>query len=224
MTCFDSEPDKLIGYQRRRDEFLGSDDRFQWTIDTYLDARSSYFFETNPSGLMADALQGIGSFNRQWDGIWNIQVRRSEIGWTLEVEIPFRTLNFNPDTDTWGINFSRTVRRKNEDSLWMGWARNQGLERMTNAGLLTGIRDVSQGRGLDIKPYGLAIPRSATSSSMAPRSSTSAASRSRAASAVDSSVVVAVRTIRTTPSCYSSAAASDSMPTAILRRSMWAAS
>src|SRR4029453_8936629 len=36
-----------------------------------------------------------------------------------------------------------------------GWARNQGLRRMNNAGLLTGIREVTQGHGLDIKPYGL---------------------------------------------------------------------
>ena len=37
VTCYDSEPDKWLGYQRRRDEFLGADDRFMWTIDTYLD-------------------------------------------------------------------------------------------------------------------------------------------------------------------------------------------
>ena len=160
MTCHDSEPDKWIGYQRRRDEFLASDDRFQWTIDTYLDGRSNYFFEMNPSGLMADAIQGMGSNNRQWDGIWNARVRHSEVGWTLEIQIPFRTLNFKPDSDTWGINFQRSVRRKNEESLWMGWVRNQGLQRMANAGLLTGIRNVSQGRGIDIKPYGVATAES----------------------------------------------------------------
>ncbi len=155
VTCFDSEPDKWLGYQRRRDETLGADDRFMWTIDTFLDARSGYFFEMNPSGLMGDSLLGVNGENRQWDGIWNARVRRSEIGWTLEIEIPFRTLNFNPNNDTWGFNFQRTVRRKNEDSIWTGWARNQGLRRMTNAGHVTGIREVSQGHGLDIKPYGV---------------------------------------------------------------------
>ena len=35
----------------------------------------------------------------------------------------------------------------------MGWPRNQGLNRMSNAGLLTGIRNVTQGHGLDVKPY-----------------------------------------------------------------------
>jgi hypothetical protein len=47
------------------------------------------------------------------------------------------------------------VRRKNEESLWTGWARNQGLRRMTNAGRVTGIHNVTQGHGLDIKPYGV---------------------------------------------------------------------
>jgi hypothetical protein len=155
VTCYDSEPDKLIGFQRRRDEGLGSDDRFMWIIDTFLDGRTGYFFEMNPSGLIADSLIGINGENRQWDGIWNGKARRSEIGWTLEIEIPFRTLNFNPNSDTWGINFQRTVRRKNEETIWNGWARNQNLRRMNNAGLVSGIRNVSQGRGLDIKPYGL---------------------------------------------------------------------
>ena len=155
VTAFDSEPDKWLGFQRRRDEFLGSDDRFMWRIDTFLDERSGYFFEMNPSGLMADAVFNANGQNRAWDGIWNARHRHSEQGWTLEIEIPFRTLNFDPNNDTWGINFQRTVRRKNEDSIWMGWARNQGLGRMTNAGRVTGIRNVTQGLGLDIKPYGL---------------------------------------------------------------------
>jgi len=154
VTLFDSEPDKLIAYQLGRDGNLPSDDKLQWTIDTFLDGRTGYFFEMNPNGSMADALQGAdNNQNRQWDGIWNARTRRSEIGWTLEVEIPFRTLNFDPNSDTWGINFQRTVARKNERTLWMGWPRNQGLGRMSNTGLVTGIRNVTQGKGLDIKPY-----------------------------------------------------------------------
>jgi len=161
VTAYDSEPDKWLGYQRRRDEFLPADDRFMWRIDTFLDERSGYFFEMNPSGLMADAVFGVNGMNRAWDGIWNARVRHSEIGWTIEIEIPFRTLNFDPNNDTWGINFQRTVRRKNEDSIWMGWARNQGLDRMTNAGHVKGIQEVTQGMGLDVKPYGLLSAESA---------------------------------------------------------------
>jgi hypothetical protein len=154
VICFDSEPDKLLGFQRRRDEFLSADDRFMWVLDTYFDARSGYYFEINPSGLMGDSLMGGSSTNnRQWDGIWNAEVRRSEIGWSAEIEIPFRTLNFDPNAEAWGINFQRTVRRKNEESLWTGIPRNQGLRRLANAGRLEGIREASQGKGLEVKPY-----------------------------------------------------------------------
>jgi len=155
VTCFDSDPNGWFGWQMRRDERLFADDAFMWTIDTFLDGRTGYFFEMNPSGLMADALIGLNGNNREWDGIWDARVRRGDTGWTIEIEIPFRTLNFSATGDTWGINFQRVVRRKNEQSIWNGYSRNQGVQRMSNAGLLTGIRDVTQGHGLDIKPYGL---------------------------------------------------------------------
>ena len=156
VVCFDDEPGRLLRFQRRRDEGLGSDDRFMWVIDPFLTSQNGYFFETNPSGLMGDALLTPAGQNRQWDGIWTLRVERSDVGWTFEVEIPFSTLNFDPSGTSWGINFQRTVRRKNEESLWYGWARNQGLQRLTNTGLLQGMNDdVSQGLGLDIRPYGL---------------------------------------------------------------------
>jgi hypothetical protein len=120
VTCFDSEPDKWIGFQRRRDEFLPADDRFMWAIDTFLDERSGYFFEMNPSGLMADSVFNTNGDNRAWDGIWNARVRHSDIDWTIEIEIPFRTLNFDPGSEKWGINFQRTVRRKTRTA--SGWA------------------------------------------------------------------------------------------------------
>ena len=154
-TCFDDEPDRLLRFQRRRDEFSSSDDRFQWVLDPFLTGQNGYFFETNPSGLMGDSLMSPTGNNRQWDGIWTLRVERSEIGWTVEVEIPFSTLAFDPKGTTWGINFQRTVRRKNEDSLWSGWARNQGLARLSNTGLLQGLNRVSQGLGLELRPYGL---------------------------------------------------------------------
>jgi len=154
VICFDSEPDKLQGNTRKRDEFLSADDRFMWTMDTFLNQQTGYFFEMNPAGLMADALMGPGGTNnREWDGIWNARVRQSEIGWTIEIDIPFRSIAFDPNAPAWGINFQRTVRRKQEELLWTGYQRNQGLRRMANAGLLVGLNNVSSGKGFELKPY-----------------------------------------------------------------------
>lgn len=161
VHAFDSEPDRLLGNQMQRDQPFSADDRFMWTIDPFLDGRSGYFFEINPSGAMGDGLITSptggwdlgGQINKSWDGIWTARVRRTADGWTAEIEIPFNTVSFNPDAEAWGINFQRTVRRKNEESLWTGWLRTEGLARMSNAGRLVGLRDISQGIGLDIKPY-----------------------------------------------------------------------
>jgi hypothetical protein len=153
VMCYDSEPHLLLGNAMKRDESLSADDRFMWTMDPFLDQRSGYFFEMNPAGMMADELINTAGNNRDWDGIWDAVVRRTDQGWALEIEIPFRTISFDPNAPAWGINFQRTIRRKNEENLWTGYLRNQGLRRLEYGGLLTGISDVSQGFGLDVSPY-----------------------------------------------------------------------
>ena len=153
---FDSDPSGIKGFQRRRDAGLGSDDRFMWILDTFRDGRTAYFFEINPAGLLGDGLLRIGSganLSKSWDGIWDVRVRRHERGWTAEIRIPFRTLNFDPRSDTWGINFQRTIRRRSEELIWSGYRRNQGLFLPINAGVLTGLQGISQGLGLEAKPY-----------------------------------------------------------------------
>ena len=72
VRCLDSEPDRLRGNQMQRDQSLGADDRFMMAIDTYLDGRTGYYFEINPSGAMGDGLVVAGNadqINRSWDGI-----------------------------------------------------------------------------------------------------------------------------------------------------------
>jgi len=158
----DSDPAGIIGHQRRRDEGLGSDDRFMLILDTFLDGRTAYFFETNPAGLMGDGLvrnTGNTSVNKAWDGIWEAQTFQGEFGWSTEIQIPFRTLNFDSNSDVWGINFQRTIRRKNEELIWSGYQRNQGLFRPIHAGRVTGLSDMSQGVGLELVPYGAAAWR-----------------------------------------------------------------
>jgi hypothetical protein len=152
----DSDPSGILAHQRERNAGLGTDDRFMWILDTFLDGRSGYFFEINPAGLMGDGLMrpGPGSgINKSWNGIWEARVARGPYGWSAEIRIPFRTLNFDPASDTWGINFQRTVRRKNEEILWAGHRRNQGLFQPIHAGRLVGLTDISQGLGLEVKPY-----------------------------------------------------------------------
>ena len=155
-VLYDSEPDGIKAFKMRKDAPLNTDDRFMWILDTYLDGRNAYFFEINPRGLMGDGLLSIGqgrSLNKDWDGIWRPWTYIGDFGWSTEIRIPFHTLNFDPKISTWGINFQRTVRRKNEEILWSGHKRNQGLYRPQDAGRLTGLSNISQGLGLEVVGY-----------------------------------------------------------------------
>ena len=165
------DPDGVLAYQRQRDASLGTDDRFMWILDTFLDGRTGYFFEINPAGLMGDGILtggggggGGGGFRgwggKAWDGIWEARTAMRPDGWSAEIRIPFRTLNFNPELDSWGINFQRTIRRRNEEILWRGHRRNEGLFRPVYAGRLTGLRNLSQGLGLEARPSAIASWRS----------------------------------------------------------------
>ena len=75
---FDSDPDGILAYQKRRDQSLRTDDRFMWILDTFLDGRTGYFFEVNPAGLMGDGLiigsESYWGTNKDWNGIWDARV------------------------------------------------------------------------------------------------------------------------------------------------------
>ena len=159
VVCYDSDPSDIKAFQKKRDASLETDDRFRWIFDTFMDRRSAYFFEINPLGLRGDGLISSGqgqTLNQDWDGIWKAWTYIGDFGWSAEIRIPFRSINFDPKSDVWGINFQRTIRRKNEEQLWTGHRRNQGLLRPQNAGILTGLVDPSQGLGLEIVPYAIA--------------------------------------------------------------------
>ena len=155
---YDSDPSGILAYQKRRDAWLVTDDRFMLILDSFLDGRTGYFFEINPAGLLGDGILGSGghwNVNKSWDGIWDVRVVIDDEGWSAEIVIPFRTLNFDPELDTWGINFQRTIRRKNEDARWSGYRRNQNLTEPIHAGRVTGLKNLTQGKGLEVKPYGI---------------------------------------------------------------------
>lgn len=162
------EPDRILARQRARDAFLFTDDRFAWVLDTFRDGRTGYHFETNAAGALSDGLitgtgggggggggGGFGGVNRSWDGIWEVRTARRPDGWSAEIRIPFRTLNFVPDGGSWGINFLRSIRRNNEEILWRGYGRNEGLNRLVFAGELQGLEGVSQGIGLEAVASGI---------------------------------------------------------------------
>jgi len=164
IHCYDSEPSRIIATELRRDVSQDLDDHFEILIDSNHDRRGAYVFQINPLGTQNDGLvveeQGGSDgddFDRGWDGVWSSEARAVADGWTATVEIPFTTLNFTHSLDVvWGLNFKRFIRRKNEEDLWTAYRRTFGITKVSQAGELSGIKDIGSGRLFIVKPYGLA--------------------------------------------------------------------
>ncbi|MES2607108.1 MAG: carbohydrate binding family 9 domain-containing protein, partial [Pseudomonadota bacterium] len=146
----ESDPSVIASRVLRQGQALGADDVFALILDPYLDRRNGYRFEVNPNGVRWDGLfQNINEVEGNWEGIWEAGARTDAQGWTLEMKIPFQTLSFNPDSDSWGINFIRIRRGSNENLAWL--SRNREVNPSV-AGTMSGLTGLKQGMGLDVVP------------------------------------------------------------------------
>jgi hypothetical protein len=154
IVAHDSEPDKVIGTQMARDGSLMSDDRVEILLDTFRDQRSAFYFATNPAGALVDGLAfANGQLNTDWDAIWNVRARRTPEGWTAEFAIPFKSLSFPGSETSWGFNVARNIYRKLEDDRWSGARLETQFLQVSEAGELTNLGNLTQGVGLDLRPF-----------------------------------------------------------------------
>lgn len=156
IRCRDSQPGQLRATQMQRDGSLLFDDHIQVLLDTYHDQRNAYYFATNPAGVMVEGtISENNTPNLNWDGVWFVRTRIDSEGWTVEMEIPFKTIAFNPNTTTWGFNIARRVARLREESRWTSSNLDSEFFLVARAGEVNGLEKLSQGIGLDVKPYAL---------------------------------------------------------------------
>jgi hypothetical protein len=147
---FDREPSQITARILRQGERVFGDDWFSVLLDPFNDKRSGYRFQTNPNGLRQEALfQNISDEQWDWQGIWYTASTMDDQGWVTEMAIPFKTLSFDPDNDTWGINFRRAIARRDERTGWV--SRNRNSDPSTS-GIVIGLEDLEQGVGLDLVP------------------------------------------------------------------------
>ncbi len=181
VICYVSDPETIIVADSRRDSSLGDTDSIQIILDTFLDHQNGFVFGTNAAGVEYDGqitsegrgsgrmgggsgggARGLGSqqqrgsgggFNLNWDGAWQVSAQTSDIGWTAEFAIPFRTLRYpRGEVQTWGLNIQRNIRHRNERSFWAPLPRQFTLNRLSLAGELHGLEVPSQ-RNLKLTPY-----------------------------------------------------------------------
>jgi hypothetical protein len=147
---YDSSPQDISARQLVQGQTLMFDDAIEFLLDPFQTRRTGFWFQLNPNGIRRDGVyESATEINRDWDGIWLGQASRDATGWSAEIAIPFKTLNFNPDNSRWGFTVARTIARKKEEIAWASFDRaiNPG-----SAGTLDCISGIRQGRGLDVAP------------------------------------------------------------------------
>ena len=172
---FDADPSAIVLGETRRDADLSDTDALLIVLDTYLDRQNGFVFGTTPAGIeyygqvIKEGQGGFGGgfgsggprqqrgsgggFNLNWDGSWDVATSRDGSGWYAEFRIPFSTLRYGRGgAQTWGLNISRNIRRRNEQAFWAPVPRQFDLYRLSQAGTLEGIEAPAR-RTVDVTPY-----------------------------------------------------------------------
>ena len=164
-----AEEDWVANEMRRDTIQLRTNDSFSVMLDTFLDRRNGVAFLVTPIGGFSDfAISNEGDRGRgvnfDWNIVWDSRVGRFDGGWTLEMQIPFRSLRYEPgEEQTWGVQFRRIIRRLNEASYFtelpisaaFGNSLVAGMWRISEAGTLTELEVPPRNFNLEIKPYAL---------------------------------------------------------------------
>jgi hypothetical protein len=161
IEAFDPDASRLAAAVTRRDGDLDADDSLGIMLDTFLDERTAYVFRTNALATQWDArIANNGrTVDPLWDAAWTCASQRFDDRWTVEFEIPFAILRFQPGDDQgWGLSVMRTVPRRLETSLWGGPTESEW--RVSSFGALTALdlpgRKDREEKSWQAIPYGLA--------------------------------------------------------------------
>lgn len=157
VKAFD-EPGAIRASLARRDDFGDSDDYVQIVLDTFDDQRRGYVFQVNPLGVQGDGLWVEGRGGRgdpvDWspDFVWSSEGRVEADGYSVELAIPLKSLRF-PDrpVQDWGLQVTRLTQRNGFRDAWAP-VTSEEVNRLAQAGKLSGLRDLEQGMFLEFNP------------------------------------------------------------------------
>ena len=149
-----------VANEMQRDSFqLINNDGFIVVFDTFYDRRNGFAFRVNPIGGFSDQqVTDEGNPNPDWNPVWDVRTGRFDGGWTVEMEIPFKSLRFRPGADqVWGIQLGRDIRSNYEEAYLTAVpiSAGPGQFRLSVAGTLVGLQVPEGNRTFEIKPYAI---------------------------------------------------------------------
>lgn len=149
---YDNEPDKILKEISERDNF-GATDFFGVFINGFNDGQQEFSFFVSASDGQMDLVRTTENEDTSWDAIWESKAKITDIGWVVEMKIPYAALRFSEEEkQTWGINFFRELRRNRQMFTWNPVDNRKGFFTQ-QAGILKGIEKINTPKRLFLIPY-----------------------------------------------------------------------
>jgi hypothetical protein len=153
IRMFDSQASLISARLSSRDRNADAD----WVtvhLDPMHDHKTGAQFRVSASNVQTDNV----IFNDQWDdsawdAVWQSATSIDADGWSAEIRIPLSQLRFTSAArQTWGINVTRFIRRKNEES-WLELTRKTESGLASRMAHLDGLDGINPKRHLELSPY-----------------------------------------------------------------------
>jgi len=145
-------PANILREMALRDNFQTAD-HFGVFINGFNDGQQDFRFFVSAAGTQMDCLATQEGEDYSWDAIWFSESRITENGWVVEMKIPYAALRFSDaETQFWGINFFREIRKERQKFTWNPIDRNIG-SMIVQTGLLEGIQNIEPPTRLFFIPY-----------------------------------------------------------------------
>jgi hypothetical protein len=144
----------------RRDFDEKLNDGIQLVLDPFNDQYNGFSFLVSPYNVQSEGLiTGGGTYGQTnyWDNRWYSAVERNQKGWTAELAIPFKSIRFDPELSTWGLNIARVDLNNNEVSCWNPIPRTFSLTSLAFTGKMLWDEPAPRtGLNYSVIPYGIA--------------------------------------------------------------------
>ncbi len=152
-TLYDKEPNKILKEISNRDAEAVAD-QFGIFFNGFNDGQQEFRFYVTAAGVQKDYLYtNDNGEDGSWDAIWDSKVKVTDIGWLVEMKIPYAALRFSSEKkQTWGFNLFREFRRERQYLTWNLIDAKIPTE-ATQAGLLEGIENIEPPTRLFFIPY-----------------------------------------------------------------------
>lgn len=117
FLCRESNMGQVLAQKTKHDDGVWQDDCIEIFLDPRHDHRTYCQFIVNSIATRQEARMGDGArLDSKWDGEWEAKAARDESQWTVEVAIPFASVEAKPGI--WGINLCREECPTGELSCW----------------------------------------------------------------------------------------------------------